>query len=361
MPTRSNWLRSIALAALVTLGGIALLWLTDVAVRADAASPTAVPSPAPGDSSPDVTTPASSPTKCSVGFYVVALHDSNLTARTFGADLWVWSVCPNANLKPLTTMEFVNANKTDESLSSSTTETDGSVYSSMKVTGTFRYDYQLVNYPFDRQQLEIQVEDANSDVTALLYSADTANTTCAPNLALDDWIAGKCSITTNQHKYTTTFGDPTLQPGSTSSYSEAVLSISLQRADSTTEFLKSIAIVYPAMLLVLITFFLMTEATSTLAPRLTTVGGALFAVALSMKSASSQLNETNHFTVLDGIHLAALLCIVAAGFTAVWTQIQLDHKIPFSVAKHRSAVIGLGVLAIFISVNAVLILLAVRS
>ena len=50
-----------------------------------------------------------SPESCRVGAYVTALSDLAPNKDTFEATLWLWSVCPNDDLQPLETMEFVNA------------------------------------------------------------------------------------------------------------------------------------------------------------------------------------------------------------------------------------------------------------
>jgi hypothetical protein len=298
--------------------------------------------------------------RCKVGFYVESLHDSNVAAGTFGADLWMWSVCPNASLRPLDSVEFTNANSISKSFSTTTAERDGSQYSSTRVTGVFRHSFTLARYPFDAQQLQVQFEDSNADASLLVYTPDTAGTACAPALALDDWAVHRCSLTVDGHAYRTTFGDPGAQPGTTYTYAQGTLSIDARRSGPVTEYLKSTSIIYPSVLLVIISFFLMTEATNTLGARMSTSGGALFSVALSMKALSSQLNADSHFTLMDGIGLAALACVVFAGAVAMWCQRQLDKDVRFSHVRAVSQRLGWSTLLVFLAANAAMVWAALR-
>ncbi|HVM63932.1 MAG TPA: hypothetical protein VMU14_03665, partial [Acidimicrobiales bacterium] len=340
--------RALAISAVVAVAGVASV----VALALGAPSPVHRP-------------PAAAPVvpgalRCTVGFYVESLHDSNVAAGTFGADLWMWSVCADGSRKPLDSVEFTNANSVTKSFSTTTAERDGSQYSSMRVTGVFRHAFTLARYPFDTQRLQVQFEDSDADASLLLYTPDTANTACAPGLALDDWAAHRCSLTVDGHTYRTTFGDPSAGPGTSSTYAQGTLSIDARRAGPVTEYLKSTSIIYPSVLLVIISFFLMTEATNTLGARMSTSGGALFSVALSMKALSSQLNADSHFTLMDGIGLAALACVVFAGAVAMWCQRQLDREVRFAHVRAVSQRLGWSTLMVFLAANAAMVWAALR-
>jgi predicted small integral membrane protein len=113
-------------------------------------------------------------------------------------------------------------------------------------------------------------------------------------------------------------------------------------------------------MLVIISFFLMTEATNTLGARMSTSGGALFSVALSMKALSSQLNADSHFTLMDGIGVAALVCVVFAGGVAMWCQRRLDAGAAFSHVRGVSQRLGWCTLAAFVALNSAMVWAAVR-
>lgn len=79
-----------------------------------------------------------------VGAYVTAIHDLNVAAGTFGADLWIWSVGTSPARDPLRTMEFVNADQVTERLENFT-EREGLYWRQRKITGRFRHDWVLRN------------------------------------------------------------------------------------------------------------------------------------------------------------------------------------------------------------------------
>ena len=213
---RTRRRRAAGPVACVLLGALLVVVLLDASRRGT--NP-----PAPGATS--APRPAAGATTCTVGMFVESLHASNVTAGTFSADLWMWSVCPDGSHKPLDTVEFTNANSVGKSFLTTTKEPDGSQYTSMRVTGQFRHEYSLIGYPFDRQRLQVQYEDSGADSTQLMYAADTANTACAPRLSLDDWTVRRCSLQVDRHEYSTTFGDPAARPGTVYAYARGTLSI----------------------------------------------------------------------------------------------------------------------------------------
>jgi multidrug transporter EmrE-like cation transporter len=235
------------------------------------------------------------------------------------------------------------------------------VYSSMRVTGQFRHNYALAGYPFDRQHLAVQFEDSNADTAELRYAPDTSGTACAPQATLDDWTVERCGLAVDTHMYPTSFGDPAAPPTASYSVARGTLSIDAKRSQPWTEYLKSTSVIYPSVLLIIISFFLMTEATNTLGARMSTAGAALFSVALSMKALSSQLNADNHFTLMDAIGLVTLVCVVFAGGSAMWCQRQLDRDVPFVRVRAVSHRLGWSALAVFLALNSVLVWAAVRG
>jgi hypothetical protein len=121
-----------------------------------------------------------SATTCRVGLYLRALHSFDPAADTFGADMWLWSVCPTADHQPLQTMEFVNSDDVAVLLD----VVDDSRWTQRNVDGTFRYDWDERNFPFDRHTLLIELEEGDEDVRGFVYDPDTANSGIAPKLQL---------------------------------------------------------------------------------------------------------------------------------------------------------------------------------
>jgi hypothetical protein len=97
-----------------------------------------------------------------MGIYVVDLHQLDVQKRTFNANFWVWSVCGNEQRQPLKTIEFTNANSTTPSLDQIHPR-DRAFWAAKKIDGSFRHDWDVRNFPFDRHVLSVTMEEGNDD------------------------------------------------------------------------------------------------------------------------------------------------------------------------------------------------------
>ena len=118
--------------------------------------------------------------------------------------------------------------------------------------GTFRYDWDERNFPFDRHTLTIDLEEGVADVHRFVYEPDTANSGVDPELELPGgWRMTGATLLGSTKTYDTTFGDSDLPAGGSSEYSRLTFSIDLQRTDLG-GFLKLTAVVYAAFFFSLI-------------------------------------------------------------------------------------------------------------
>jgi len=299
------------------------------------------------------------PTQCRVGAYVTSLHDFNLEANTFVADLWLWSLCPTADRKPLQTMELVNADDVDVLLDS-TLERDGASWANRKVRGTFRHDWDERNYPFERERLVILLEEAVEDTRTFVYEADTANTTFDSAIHVPGWKITDFALLDSHAAYDTTFGDPTLAPGAASEYSRLTLQIRLERA-AVAGFLKLTALAYAAFLFSLVTYVMHLETTTAISPQLGLLAVALFSAAVNMVTASDALGGETQLTLVDKIHVVVLVYLVLAALVAVVSRLLWGRgwREP-TLARLNYLAGGLAAVS-FVAINVVLIASAARG
>lgn len=256
------------------------------------------------------------PRSCSVGAYVISLYDFDLARGTFGADLWLWSTCPSADLKPLEVMDFVNATAVTRSLAA-TSETGGLHWSYVKVSGVFRHTWDVRRYPFDRHDLEIVVENTNVPASAFSFVADRAGSKPSRDIRIEGWQVTGFAIDERKYVYDTIFGDPSFEGEAESDYARLAVSISIARAKYFS-FIKLVAGVYVAVALSLLAFLL--------GPyngrrRTNILVGTLFAVLVNMRVSETVIGRTESVTLVDEIHLVAMVyifCIAFAGIYAQW-------------------------------------------
>jgi hypothetical protein len=288
----------------------------------------AASSPAPAAKAAPV--PAALAKTCRVGTYLLSLRDFKPVERTFGADFWVWSVCPSADLKPLKSMEIINGAETQTAYESEQTKKDtvgafkslDKVYwTQQKVSTTLRHNWNLSNFPFDRHILEIPLEESTLDTASFTYTADTEASTYKHNLRLPGWRITSFQIKARTTNYQSTFGDPGLKTGE-SDYSRLSIFIGIQR-DSVISFFKLITGVYAAFATVLLAFFL--ESGGEFGSRTGLLVGSLFAVLVSMQGIESVLGSSSAFTMVDAIHITTLGYIMVAVIAAVYSRVLYER------------------------------------
>jgi hypothetical protein len=104
-------------------------------------------------------------------------------------------------------MEFANADRVTVDLE--TTERRGAVvWSQRRLTGTFRHDWDLRRFPFDRHSLEILLEEGAQEENALAYVADVANSGHSLRASVAGWRVAGMRVEVAPASYATNFGDP---------------------------------------------------------------------------------------------------------------------------------------------------------
>lgn len=297
------------------------------------------------------------PITCRVGIYVRALHAFDPAADTFGADLWLWSVCPTVDDQPLQTMEFVTANDAAVLL-----DVPGDpLWANRNVDGTFRYDWDERNFPFDRHTLTIELEEGIQDVRKFVYDADIANSGVDPGLRLPGgWMIAETRLTGGVKSYDTTFGDPSLPEGGGSEFSRLTLSIDVARTDLSA-FFKLTAVVYAAFIFSLITYLMHLETTTGISPRVGLLAIALFSTAVNLVNASDDLGTASGLTLVDKIHVMVLGYILVAALVTVISRMLVDQGWAAADVARLNYRVGTVVVVSFVALNALLIGVAMHG
>ena len=258
---------------------------------------------------------------CKLGVYLISLHDLNMDRDTFEAVLWFWSTCRFEDLHPLNVMDFVNANRIEKSLPA-TTERSGLYWSYVKIHGEFRHNYKVKNYPFDRHELSILVENTDSPASAFSYTADKEGSKVSRDLVLDGWQVTSFDIREETYLYDTTFGDPSMKAKRQSDYARLRISMNIERT-KTLSFFKLATGLYVSVALSLLTFLL--------GPyngrrRANLLVGTLFAVLVNHRVAETLIGRTEEVTLIDELHFIALIYIFAIAIAGIRSQNIFDQK-----------------------------------
>lgn len=292
------------------------------------------------------------PVSCEIGAYLSSLSRIDTAAGTFDASFWMWSICPDEETQPLKSMEFTNGVKIDAGLDA-TLPRGKQFWSTRKISGTFRQDFSLANYPFDDQTLVIDIEEGELDTRDLVYTADTADSKAEPNLQLKSWTIVAFRVKAGEVTHPTTYGDPSLSGGS-STYAELKMEIELQRQSHIGDFLKTTFVVYIAALLALVTLLIVDG-------RVGLLGATMFTVVLSFVNLDRLLGPHDQPYLLDKVHFATLGLIMAAGAWGVRSTRAISMGADKSKIHRQDVRAAIVLLVIFIAVNAVLIGSAIHN
>ncbi len=279
------------------------------------------------------------PKRINYGIYLTQLGDFNFKTKTFSAIFWLFTVTPEKDADIFSSLEF--ANSTNFSVTNQTEEhlPERGYWVQERVRGTFRHDWDISRYPFNRQILKIQIEGAE-DIDHLLIKPDIFNSGFDPDIQLDGWKITSFRVNEAKKTYTSSFGDPRLAPGARTEYDQLVLEIVVDQVD-VSAFLTMIITPIISILLALFTYLLMSEQIALLTTRLNLLAGAIFAIVISMRSVAGELGSITAINLVDVVHISALCYVTVAIGNAIYCWWLLEHKsLPYVTVKQHSNILA---------------------
>lgn len=287
---------------------------------------------------------------CPIGVYVTSLRDLDPVGDSFGIDFWVWSVHPPGD-DPLDSLEFVNAKQIETRLERTSRRGDRE-WSRLKARATVLHDWDLTDFPFDRQTLTVDLGIASSDAPAC--GVDRAGSGYDKGIAPEGWRIAAFDVERHTRENATDFGDPARS--GRSAHEHVLVTVELQRA-SVVGFVKLVAGVYAAVAIALVSFLMAPEQAPIFSGRMTVLVGALFATVVNMQVGTSLLGSPEAVSLVDKIHIVALAYVFVAAVMAVisWRDYDSGRE---SRARCRDLVSLCVFGASFLVINAILIALA---
>jgi hypothetical protein len=180
------------------------------------------------------------------------------------------------------------------------------------VNSVIKKDWDISSFPFDKQTIEVEIEDYDKDITKLVLLPDTAASMIDRDVHIGGWRITDFGIKVKDHVYETNYGDPEIAPGDFSSYSRVTFYVSIER-EGNGLFFKLFLGLFISVLISLLTFFI--DPTD-LDPRFGLSVGAIFAAIASQYVITSTLPQNERLTLVDVLHdisfIFIFLCIVGS-------------------------------------------------
>ncbi|MGD9508606.1 MAG: hypothetical protein AB7I59_20125 [Geminicoccaceae bacterium] len=255
---------------------------------------------------------AAAPTSCKLGVNIAALYDLDPTKGSFGADLWLWSLCPTRGPSPLSLVELPTAKPATQLGPVHGEATAGGHYESRLVRGVFRHPWDMRRYPLDRQRLTIRLEETELGAARLLFVADTRDSFVSPKVQaeLGEWRVGSFRVTAGTEAEQSSYGYPEAVPGR---YAWVEATVELRRSGVLT-FLKLTLPVFAAALFAIFCLYFDPKLPASFQNQVPILVGVLFAIIINHRRSDDVIGDVGRLTLVTEIHLATiLLIIVVAG------------------------------------------------
>jgi hypothetical protein len=266
------------------------------------------------------------PATCRVGVNIEELYDLDLAADSFGAVLWVWSLCPAAQPAPLETIALPTATSLDLGELRGRPVDNTGYYQYRRIQGTFRHDWDMSHYPFDQQRLVIPIDEVDLGSSVVVFEPDIESSFLSPSIRTghEEWDISDLSLEASVSREPSTYGLPEAEADG---YARIEAALVLERTQILT-FLKLTAGVFAAALIAVLALFLDPRDKGFFGSRLGVLAGVLFGVLLSMRTADAYIGDASRPTLVGKIHLVALGLIIALGAITLFHHRRLDRGRP---------------------------------
>lgn len=295
---------------------------------------------------------AESPDTVRVGAYVISVHDINFHDKEYTIRFWLWFLYDNPEFDFTTQLDIPNA-KTIEAPESIIDTVEGKSWVMLKMKCTMKENWNVQDFPFDRQHLRVQIENSILDNTVLIFEPDVPGSKFDDEEAIDGWAIRNFRVGMRDNSYATGFGDP--RPGRDhQTFSQFTIDLDIERS-AWGLFMKIFLGMYIAFFIALISF---TPHPSEMEPRFGLPVGGLFAAVGNKYIIDSLLPESSEFTLVDTLHALTFVGIFGTLLVSAIALKQFDSgRKELSEATNRQGFKV--VVSLYVFLNLVFIALAV--
>lgn len=248
---------------------------------------------------------AQAPDTVKIGAYVISVHDINFHNKEYTIRFWLWLLYGNMEFDFPSQIDIPNAKQIDKP-EVIMDMVDGKMWQLMKMKCVMKHNWRVGDFPFDKQQLVVHIENSIYDLSTMVFVPDETGSSYDRELTLDGWHISDFTVDTDVNEYTTVFGDPDTDMLH-SEYASFNIHMNIER-DAWGLFMKIFIGMYIAFMISIISF--MTKP-SELEPRFGLPVGGLFAAVGNKYIIDSLLPESSSFTLVDTLHSITFLAIFA--------------------------------------------------
>jgi hypothetical protein len=146
-----------------------------------------------------------------MGVYPVKLYDFDLPRRTFKVSFYTWWRTLDKDYQPHKSVEITNATDYLTKFGAQGKNND-EYFTYVRYYATIQYDWNVKDFPFDHQFLEVHLEDF-ADIQYIIFKPDGEHSHIHPELTLEGWNILGMQLKQSTTTYDTNFGDVSTPKG----------------------------------------------------------------------------------------------------------------------------------------------------
>ncbi len=291
------------------------------------------------------------PDTVKVGAYVMSVHDINFHDKEYTARFWLWFLYKDKKFDFVRQLDITNA-KTIDSPQLLADSIGREQWSMLKMKCIMKENWNVLDFPFDKQHLKIHIENSLFDKNDLVFKPDNKGSKFDPDETLAGWKIKNFNVNVTEKVYETGFGD--YRPGKDHQvFSTFNIEMDIQR-NAWGLFWKIFIGMYISFLIAMVGF---APNPSEVEPRFGLPVGGLFAAVGNKYIIDSILPESASFTLVDTLHSITFFAIFAIlVVSAICLKLHDKEKIDesFQVNKIGSRLVAI----VYVSLNVILITFA---
>ncbi len=278
----------------------------------------ALPGPASGqDEAADIP-----PLAVTNGIYVMSIYDLSFAEKSFKTVFWFWCLFPEDSstpYKPQETIGVMDAKSFDRLFAFDDVK-DSKRWVTIKFDAVVIHIWDMDDFPFDRQLLTIELEEAELDATKIMFLTDKKNSGIDSKVEIPGWKVDGFSIQSRLVIDETTYGDPTLLDRST--YAQTIVTIAVKR-EGTRLLINLLLAAYIAFALGILLLFLHPKYVDARSVVITT---AMITIIGNHYIINAMLPEMPSFTLIDRIMITTFIAIGLIALTSIVTAHYIRAK-----------------------------------
>ncbi|TXT35673.1 MAG: hypothetical protein FD135_4764 [Comamonadaceae bacterium] len=270
----------------------------------------------------------SEPDVVMVGAYLNDVQAIDLKNHNYMVDFYLWFRWKNPDIDPSSSLEFVNHSESWGTIITKSYEKpevlpDGQLYQVIHVEGRMSRKLDLRDYPFDKQSISIEIEDAVRDTFGQKYVVDSISVN--PALKLPGFQYKPPTMQSDDYTHPTNFGDTRVAQGST--YSRVSIELRVTRP-IINAIVKN---VLPILLTTICCSFVFLLSPKLVDSRFQIAIFSIFSIVALQITVGEDLPTVEYLTLLDTLYLYAYVYCIAVIALLIYIT-KLGHETAMDMA-----------------------------